>query len=124
MRPRIRLTKDRRAARRAKTPMHGVAAVCDTAVIMQLATHGNGAAREADVYRRAAGAKVLAYATPAGARDDRFGADAIAHRFAQASTSNFHDELRFELLGDPRLRVHLRRMRRRCARGLPQSSCK
>lgn len=76
--------------------MHDVAAIGDAAVIMQFAAHSNGAAREAGVYGRAAGAEVLTHTTPARARDDRFGADAVAHRLAQTSTSKFHDELPFE----------------------------
>jgi phage gp37-like protein len=81
-----------RAAGRTEFAVHHIAAVGNTAIVAQLAADNERVARKAGIDRRAAGADVLTQTAPAHPRDNRRGADSIAHGLAQTATSNFRDE--------------------------------
>ena len=90
MRPRLRLTKEVRAAHRAEAPMHHVAAVGDAPVVAGTALDGDGGSRETDIHGAVARGEVLAHPAPADAsHDGRCGAP-IACRTAKTASENLH----------------------------------
>jgi hypothetical protein len=91
MRTRVGRTEYMRAAGRAEFTVHHIAAIGNTAIVAQFSADRDGLARKTGVDRRAAGADVLTQTAPTHSRDDRRGADSIAHRRAQTPTGNFHD---------------------------------
>src|ERR1700704_6756731 len=71
MRPRLGLTEERRPTRRTESPVHLVATVRDTWIVVGLARHRERCCAEAGVDRSAAGTEILAVPAPAHARDHR-----------------------------------------------------
>src|SRR5580704_3660525 len=79
-----------RAAALAEAAMRDVAAVGDHAVVARFALDLQRRAREADIYRGATRADVLAHPAPAHAGDDRRRINRVAHGPAQATTGVRH----------------------------------
>lgn len=71
MRPYLCLTEKRRPACRAESPVHLIATVRDTWIVVGLAGHDECRCTEAGVDRSASGTEILALPAPAYARDDR-----------------------------------------------------
>ena len=71
MRPHLCLTEERRPACRAESPVHLIATVRDTWIVVGLAGHDECRCTEAGVDRSASGTEILALPAPAYARDDR-----------------------------------------------------
>ena len=93
MRPRLCLTEERRPARRAESPVHLVATVRDTWIVVGLAGHDECRCTEAGVDRSASGIEILALPAPANARDNRRRRAFPANCPTEASTLDRHSVL-------------------------------
>jgi hypothetical protein len=94
MRPRLCLTEERRPARRAESPVHLVATVRDTWIVVGLAGHRERRCTEAGVDRSAPGTDILALPAPANARDNRRRRAFPANCPTEASTCYRHSVLK------------------------------
>jgi hypothetical protein len=90
MGPRLCLTEERRPARWAKSPVHLVATVRDTWIVVGRAADDERRGTEAGVDRSAPGAEILAIPAPTNARDDRRRRTFPANRPTEASTRDRH----------------------------------
>jgi len=93
MGPRFCLTEERRPASRAESPVHLVATVRDTRIIVTLACHDECRCPEAGVHRPAPGTEILALPAPANARDNRRRRAFPANFPTEASTCDRHSVL-------------------------------
>ena len=71
LRPHLCLTEERRTARRAESPVHLIATVRDTWIVVGLAGHDECRCTEAGVDCSASSTEILALPAPANARDNR-----------------------------------------------------
>src|SRR4030088_2973173 len=93
MRARLCLAEERRPARGAESPVHLVATVRDTWIVIGVAGHNERRCPETGVDRSASGTEILAVPTPAYARDNRRRRAFPANFPTEASTCDRHSVL-------------------------------
>jgi hypothetical protein len=93
MRAHLCLTEEWRPACRAESPVHLIATVRDTCIVVGLAGHDECRCTEAGVDRSASGTEILALPAPAYARDDRPRRAFPADFPAETSTCDRHSVL-------------------------------
>jgi hypothetical protein len=90
MRSSFGLAEQRCSASLAEAPMHYVVAIGDAAIGTRQPLEGKGCSWEANVDRTTSCSEVLAYSTPAYARDNGIRSSPISDVSAQTSAGNSH----------------------------------